>query len=81
MLLRITILKYWHQIAGEPLKQTVFQHGPFVMTNREEIIQTVKDCELTRRDRCDAQANLFLDQAGQNGFEKAHTWRSKIGNR
>jgi len=30
-------------IAGEPLDQTVFQHGPFVMTNREEIIQTIRD--------------------------------------
>ncbi|KAF8636456.1 hypothetical protein AX17_003272 [Amanita inopinata Kibby_2008] len=31
-------------IAGEPLNQTVFQYGPFVMTNREEIIETLHDC-------------------------------------
>ncbi|KAH7107278.1 RmlC-like cupin domain-containing protein [Auriculariales sp. MPI-PUGE-AT-0066] len=49
-------------IAGEPLDQTVFQHGPFVMTDREGIMQTIKDYQL-----------------GQNGFENAHTWRSKIG--
>jgi len=48
-------------IAGEPLDQTVFQYGPFVMTNREEIQKTLIDY-----------------QTGQNGFEKAHTWKSKI---
>ncbi|KAG5646640.1 hypothetical protein DXG03_002630 [Asterophora parasitica] len=48
-------------IAGEPLDQTVFQYGPFVMTNREEIQKTLIDY-----------------RTGQNGFEKAHTWKSKI---
>ena len=33
------------QVAGEPLDQTVFQYGPFVMTSREEIQQTLLDCE------------------------------------
>lgn len=32
-------------IAGEPLDQTVFQYGPFVMTNKQEIINTLEDCE------------------------------------
>lgn len=32
------------QAAGEPLDQTVFQYGPFVMTSREEIQQTLIDC-------------------------------------
>jgi len=50
-------------IAGEPLDQTVVQYGPFVMTNREEIQQTLRDY-----------------QTGRNGFEKAHTWKSEIGN-
>ncbi|KAI6036627.1 RmlC-like cupin domain-containing protein [Pisolithus microcarpus] len=50
-------------IAGEPLDQTVFQYGPFVMTNREEVQQTMLDYQL-----------------GRNGFEKANTWKSKIGN-
>ncbi|EGN93236.1 hypothetical protein SERLA73DRAFT_189736 [Serpula lacrymans var. lacrymans S7.3] len=50
-------------VAGEPLDQTVFQYGPFVMTNREEIQKTLIDY-----------------QTGQNGFEKAHTWKSVIGN-
>ncbi|KAG6820605.1 hypothetical protein H0H93_014521 [Arthromyces matolae] len=48
-------------VAGEPLDQTVFQHGPFVMTNREEIQQTFVDYNM-----------------GRNGFEKAHSWKSKI---
>lgn len=48
-------------VAGEPLDQTVFQHGPFVMTNREEIQKTLLDYQM-----------------GMNGFEKAHTWKSKI---
>ncbi|KAF8448007.1 RmlC-like cupin domain-containing protein [Boletus edulis BED1] len=48
-------------VAGEPLDQTVFQYGPFVMTSREEIQQTLTDY-----------------QTGRNGFEKAHTWQSKI---
>ncbi|KAI0818559.1 pirin domain-containing protein [Irpex lacteus] len=48
--------------AAEPLDQTIFQYGPFVMTNREEIQKTIIDYQM-----------------GQNGFEKAHTWKSKIG--
>ena len=51
------------QISGEPLDQTVYQLGPFVMTTREEIQKTVSDY-----------------RRGENGFEKAHTWKSKIGN-
>ncbi|KAH9951063.1 RmlC-like cupin domain-containing protein [Amylocystis lapponica] len=35
-------------IAGEPLDQTVFQYGPFVMTNREEIQATLMDYQLGR---------------------------------
>jgi len=48
-------------IAGEPLDQTVFQYGPFVMTTREEIQKTLVDY-----------------QTGQNGFERAHSWKSEI---
>ncbi|TCD64434.1 hypothetical protein EIP91_004079 [Steccherinum ochraceum] len=33
-------------ISGEPLDQTVFQYGPFVMTNREEIQKTLLDYQL-----------------------------------
>ncbi|PSS06886.1 hypothetical protein PHLCEN_2v3514 [Hermanssonia centrifuga] len=51
-------------IAGEPLDQPVVQYGPFVMTNRQEIQQTLLDYQM-----------------GKNGFEKAHTWKSIIGNR
>jgi len=47
--------------AGEPLDQTVVQYGPFVMTTREEVQNTLVDY-----------------QKGQNGFEKAHTWKSEI---
>ncbi|KAF9227972.1 hypothetical protein BS17DRAFT_793565 [Gyrodon lividus] len=50
-------------VAGEPLDQTVFQYGPFVMTTREEIQKTLIDY-----------------QTGRDGFEKAHTWKSEIGN-
>ncbi|KAF8845011.1 hypothetical protein BDN67DRAFT_962496 [Paxillus ammoniavirescens] len=50
-------------VAGEPLDQTVFQYGPFVMTTREEIQKTLIDY-----------------QTGRDGFEKAHIWKSKIGN-
>ncbi|KAJ8487224.1 hypothetical protein ONZ45_g14417 [Pleurotus djamor] len=50
-------------VAGEPLDQPVFQYGPFVMTNREEIQKTLLDYQM-----------------GLNGFEKAHTWKSEIGN-
>lgn len=50
-------------IAGEPLDQTVFQYGPFVMTTKEEIQETLIDYQMSR-----------------NGFEKAHTWQSEIGN-
>lgn len=32
-------------VAGEPLDQPVFQYGPFVMTNQEEIEKTLIDCE------------------------------------
>jgi redox-sensitive bicupin YhaK (pirin superfamily) len=33
-------------IAGEPLDQTVFQYGPFVMTSREEIQETLVDYQI-----------------------------------
>lgn len=33
------------QAAGEPLDQTVFQYGPFVMTTHEEIQKTLIDCK------------------------------------
>lgn len=33
-------------IAGEPLNQTVYQYGPFVMTNREEIQKTLLDYQM-----------------------------------
>lgn len=42
------ILTCVFQVAGEPLDQTVFQYGPFVMTNREEIMKTLVDCESDR---------------------------------
>ncbi|KAF9785043.1 RmlC-like cupin domain-containing protein [Thelephora terrestris] len=50
-------------ISGEPLDQTVFQYGPFVMTTRDEIEKTIMDYRMSK-----------------NGFEKASTWKSEIGN-
>ncbi|KZS99288.1 hypothetical protein SISNIDRAFT_448177 [Sistotremastrum niveocremeum HHB9708] len=35
-------------IAGEPLDQTVFQYGPFVMTSRQEVQSTLMDYQLGR---------------------------------
>ncbi|KAI5122940.1 hypothetical protein M0805_006822 [Coniferiporia weirii] len=35
-------------ISGEPLDQTVFQYGPFVMTSREEVQQTLMDYQLAK---------------------------------
>ncbi|KAJ3852317.1 RmlC-like cupin domain-containing protein [Lentinula lateritia] len=35
-------------VAGEPLSQTVFQYGPFVMTTREEIQKTLMDYQMGR---------------------------------
>lgn len=32
-------------VAGAPLDQTVVQYGPFVMTTREEIQETLVDCQ------------------------------------
>ncbi|EMD38504.1 hypothetical protein CERSUDRAFT_82776 [Gelatoporia subvermispora B] len=49
-------------ISGEPLDQPVVQYGPFVLTSRQEVQDTLIDYQL-----------------GKNGFEKAHTWKSKIG--
>jgi hypothetical protein len=70
-------------IAGEPLDQPVVQHGPFVMTTREEIQQTFLDCERVSSVNCyfDAHALTFLDSNGKNGFENAHIWKSKIGSK
>nr|XP_020642424.1 pirin [Pogona vitticeps] len=50
-------------VAGEPLKEAVVQHGPFVMNTQEEIMQAIGDFTSAR-----------------NGFERAATWKSKIGN-
>ncbi|XP_072470415.1 pirin isoform X1 [Notamacropus eugenii] len=50
-------------IAGEPIKEPIVQHGPFVMNTEAEISQAIIDF-----------------RSGKNGFEKARTWKSKIGN-
>ncbi|KAM6446972.1 pirin isoform 1-T2 [Liasis olivaceus] len=49
-------------VAGEPIKETVIQHGPFVMNTQDEILQAIDDFKNAR-----------------NGFERATTWKSKIG--
>lgn len=71
------------QIAGEPLQQEVVQYGPFVMTSRQEIQQTLLDCENTALHGPSPTLTdiLLADQFGKNGFEKAHTWKSLIGGR
>lgn len=48
-------------IGGKILDQEVLQHGPFVETNRERMIDVFRNY-----------------QYGINGFEKAHSWDSKI---
>lgn len=35
-------------VAGEPLDQTVFQYGPFVMTTREDVQKTLMDYQMGR---------------------------------
>lgn len=35
-------------IAGEPIREPVFQHGPFVMTTEEEIQQAISDHQSRR---------------------------------
>uniref|UniRef100_A0A8C8YJM7 Pirin n=1 Tax=Prolemur simus TaxID=1328070 RepID=A0A8C8YJM7_PROSS len=50
-------------IAGEPLREPVVQHGPFVMNTNEEISRAILDF-----------------RNAKNGFERAKTWKSKIGN-
>ncbi|ELV12483.1 Pirin [Tupaia chinensis] len=50
-------------IAGEPLREPVVQHGPFVMNTNEEISQAILDF-----------------RNAKNRFERARTWKSKIGN-
>ncbi|XP_053562052.1 pirin isoform X1 [Bombina bombina] len=57
-------LSHFVLVAGEPIKEPVVQHGPFVMNTKEEINQTIADYNF-----------------GRNGFEGAHTWKSKIGNK
>lgn len=49
-------------ISGKPLNEPIQQHGPFVMTTREEIMEAFDDY-----------------RNGRNGFEKATSWASKIG--
>jgi hypothetical protein len=67
------------QIAGEPLEQTVYQYGPFVMTSREEIQKTLIDCKSSLGLCRELWLTMnTIDQSGQNGFEKAHTWKSEI---
>lgn len=39
----IVTIDLLNQISGEPLDQTVYQYGPFVMTTRDEIEKTIMD--------------------------------------
>ncbi len=43
-------------VSGVPLGEPVFQYGPFVMTNREEILQAVQDFQAGRFGQIPAQA-------------------------
>ena len=43
-------------VTGVPLKEPVFQYGPFVMTTRDEIIQAVEDFNAGRFGEIPAQA-------------------------
>ena len=38
-------------IAGQPLKEPIAQHGPFVMNTREELMQAVEDYQAGRLGR------------------------------
>ncbi|XP_039362561.1 pirin isoform X4 [Mauremys reevesii] len=57
------VISHFVLVAGEPIKESVVQHGPFVMNTQEEIIQAIDDY-----------------RNAKNGFERAATWKSKIGN-
>ena len=35
-------------IAGQPLREPIAQHGPFVMNTREELMQAVQDYQYGR---------------------------------
>lgn len=65
------------------MDQEVVQYGPFVMTSKEEIQKTFIDCKhlyFLLWFRAMTRGLFFLaDRMGLNGFEKAHTWKSKIG--
>lgn len=50
-------------IAGEPLDQTVFQYGPFVMTSREEIQKTLLDCRFSCLKALRAYENDLLSRS------------------
>ena len=51
------------------------------MTTKEEIQKTLMDCKYLQRldDIGDSLLSTIVDRMGQNGFENAHTWKSKIG--
>lgn len=59
-------------VAGQPLDQPIFQHGPFVLQSREEAIQAIKCVpSLRAKPRADVRRDY---QLGQNGFEGAAAW-------
>ena len=60
------------------------QYGPFVMNTKDEIQKTLVDCKYHHSGMVSLCSVIDYrrrtDRLGQNGFEKAHVWKSKIGN-